>query len=399
MSIQIEKRVSTIASLKEIIVFLAALTFTNAISILLLDEPTKHLRSITTIGVSEWICFAILVFGVVRFYHGNFRLLDENYNIGANRGGLASAYRRNIIGFDFLCVLLVALVFALLSFYVRDFSHFICLYVAIVLVDVVWLYVTNVERIIRWSTSGFSIQTSGLGWFYNNVLFLVLLLLFVAIYYSWVAVTDHDYLQSLTDDLKGMTFESDRNLFWGMTGIILLNSAVDFMQNRYFYFPSRNPREFEFILSPGSFRRVFLAAPFTQLVRRENGTDTIGSFKAVLQGVIELFESKNLHVFNAHRREAWGQSLENPKQALSRDLEEMARADLVVAIVGSPPSPGVQLELGYAIAFQKPILVLCKRGDFVPYLNGGLDAVTPSKFLEYDHESQISDLLRRQLLL
>ena len=125
MSLIAERRASTIESLKEIIVFLAALTFTNGLSTFLIDEPSKSLRSVSGIKVEQWACVILLIFGVFRFYHGNWRLLDENYKIDEQIRGLHSGARRNIIWFDFTCVLLVALSFALLSFFINSFSEFV----------------------------------------------------------------------------------------------------------------------------------------------------------------------------------------------------------------------------------------------------------------------------------
>jgi hypothetical protein len=137
MSFVVERRTSTVNSLKEIIVFLAALTFTNAFNTFLFDEHSRGIRPIEDIRPDQWICLILLLCGVFRFYHGNWRLLDDNYNIKTNRGGLTDVTRRNIIWLDFICVLIVALNFALLSFFVNSFSKFIVIYFCIIVIDIV----------------------------------------------------------------------------------------------------------------------------------------------------------------------------------------------------------------------------------------------------------------------
>jgi nucleoside 2-deoxyribosyltransferase len=48
----------------------------------------------------------------------------------------------------------------------------------------------------------------------------------------------------------------------------------------------------------------------------------------------------------------------------------MEQADVVVALIVDPPSPGVQLELGVALALGKPIIQINDAAsDRIPYLN------------------------------
>jgi nucleoside 2-deoxyribosyltransferase len=395
----VEKRISTIDSLKEIVVFLAALTFTNAISTLLLDENSRHVRSLATINIQDWLCFIFLTFGLIRFYHGNFRLLDESYKIGIHRGGTIHASRKNVIWFDFISVLMVALIFSLLSFFVRDFSRFVSIYAAIIIVDIVWLYFTNKDVIVRWSTRGLTLQTGGLSWFYNNSLFFGLLLFLVLFGYAATAFIAPDSLQSTNTSLRQMKFDEVGWVFWGITILILFNSVLDFWLNWQLYFPRIGREVSGFSFSGETVKRLFLAAPFTQLLQTSGQTATMGNYRRVLEGLIDLFDANNIEVFNAHKREEWGAKLEQPAKALSYDLDEISRSDLIVAIIGAPPSPGVQLEIGYAIALKKPIILLIKNNEFVPYLARGLGIITPIKEIGYDNDDDILQLLKKELRL
>jgi len=395
----VEKRISTIDSLKEIVVFLAALTFTNAISTLLLDENSRHVRAIAAISLQDWLCFIFLIFGLIRFYHGNSRLLDENYKIGIHRGGTVHASRKNIIWFDFISVLIVALVFSLLSFFVRDFSRFVSIYAAIIIVDIVWLYFTNKDVIFKWSTRGLTLQTGGLSWFYNNILFFLLLVVLVLGGYVVTAAVAPDNLQSTNTSLRQMKFDEVWWVFWGVTSIILFNSIVDFRYSWQLYFPRIGRDVSGFSFSGENVKRLFLAAPFTQLLQTTGQTTTVGNYRRVLEGLIDLFDVNNIETFNAHKREEWGAKLEQPAKALSYDLDEISRSDLIIAIIGAPPSPGVQLEIGYAIALKKPIILLVKNNEFVPYLARGLGIMTPIKEIGYDNDDEIVQLLKKELRL
>jgi nucleoside 2-deoxyribosyltransferase len=120
--------------------------------------------------------------------------------------------------------------------------------------------------------------------------------------------------------------------------------------------------------------RVFLAAPLTQTLGPERRVDP--TFRADLSRLHEFLEDLGHEVFSAHVRERWGEALDTPSGALAIDLAQLNGCDVVVAVLGTPPSPGVQLELGYAVACDKPILIIASDAAEVPYLVMGLPDFT-----------------------
>jgi nucleoside 2-deoxyribosyltransferase len=397
MSSIIEKRVSTIESLKEIVVFLAALTFTNALSTLLLDENTKQIRHLSSIKFEHLFCFLFLIFGVIRFYHGNWRLLDDNYKIGSNRGGLRQSERKNLIWFDFICVLAVALAFALLSFFINDFSRFVIVYAVIVIIDILWLFVTSRGPILRVAGGAIHFRLQGTTWFWNNFGHFLVFGVITSAYLLILAIGYRNHLEDFLDAVRSLKFEKDTIFFSIIVLVLLVNAIIDFISNRQLYFPRLQPVTFN--AQNDQIEAVFLAAPFTQFLSDANGVHAMGDYQSILAKVIDLFESRGFVVFNAHRREGWGEKLEAPATALTNDREEIARSDLIIAILGTPASPGVQLEIGYSIALNKPVVVLAKKGEFVPYLNRELAAAYPAKIIEYERETDIPDLLKLALRL
>ena len=82
------------------------------------------------------------------------------------------------------------------------------------------------------------------------------------------------------------------------------------------------------------------------------------------------FSDRGYTVRSAHQREKFGKKLWPPDRALAKDLEWIRGASVLVAVMdGQIPSPGVQLELGYALALQKPIVQVIKPNARLPYLN------------------------------
>ncbi len=123
--------------------------------------------------------------------------------------------------------------------------------------------------------------------------------------------------------------------------------------------------------------RVFLAAPFAAFfgplatVADADAAD----LRSVLVTLEEALQSAGHSVFLAHRRENFGETMWPAEMCTPFDLMEMLRADAVVAIPGE--SYGVHVELGWASAQRKPVILLLEEGQrMTTPLVPGLTAVT-----------------------
>lgn len=126
-------------------------------------------------------------------------------------------------------------------------------------------------------------------------------------------------------------------------------------------------------------RVVFVAAPFTDYA---SGRAVVApDLQARLKRVHTHLATRGYQVVSAHEREEWGRRLDAPASALAWDLQAIDRCDVLVAFVGAPPSPGVQLEVGYAIATRTPIVAVAGADDVRPYLLEGLPAVVRSQVI------------------
>lgn len=142
---------------------------------------------------------------------------------------------------------------------------------------------------------------------------------------------------------------------------------------------------------------IFLAAPFTQLLDAGSGLIT-GPQRQRIEGLIEWLEGDGHVVVSSRVREDWGKRLEPPDQALAADMASLKEADVLVAFLGDPPSPGVQMELGAAIAWRKRVLVLVEAGKAIPYLVGGLHEVTDATVAEFGDDDDLLRYVRRFLV-
>jgi Nucleoside 2-deoxyribosyltransferase len=141
--------------------------------------------------------------------------------------------------------------------------------------------------------------------------------------------------------------------------------------------------------------QLFLAAPFTQMLSPAGEFD--GTFRSELMELHDYLGHLGYHVFSAHSREDWGNALDTPGGALAIDLAQIDRCDALIAVIGDPPSPGVQLELGYAIARKKPLVLIVDRSGAAPYLVAGIPALTPATIIHVTTLAESHEIVRTAL--
>lgn len=134
--------------------------------------------------------------------------------------------------------------------------------------------------------------------------------------------------------------------------------------------------------------RVFLAAPFTSIYREDTGRID-SKFKKRLQKIVKLIMKKGHIVESAHLREKWGKNLMSPSEFTPLDLKLIKECDLVIAYVGDQPS-GVFVELGWASAFKKKIIVLAEQPiSRLSPLVQELGQITEAMILDFKDEKEL----------
>lgn len=134
--------------------------------------------------------------------------------------------------------------------------------------------------------------------------------------------------------------------------------------------------------------RIFLSAPFTE--KLDPGKRLIQPvYRSWLEKLIGFLERKGHQVFVAHVREAWGEKLEPPEIAIANDFASIKDSDLVIAYIGNPYSPGVQMELGFASSFGKKIIILTETESESPYLVRGLHQLTDTMLIRFNTQEDL----------
>jgi nucleoside 2-deoxyribosyltransferase len=116
---------------------------------------------------------------------------------------------------------------------------------------------------------------------------------------------------------------------------------------------------FRHITLPSSCLRIFLAAPFSRYLLEKNFLSYAYDQIALL---LSTLRSHGYNVFSAHEREEYGQKLMSPEMCTRLDFEEITQADVVLAAI-SDNSYGVCVELGWASALNKPIILFNPSGS------------------------------------
>lgn len=113
--------------------------------------------------------------------------------------------------------------------------------------------------------------------------------------------------------------------------------------------------------------------------------------------VLTYLRSKGYEVHNAHERERWGEDWYGPEQCTLLDLEKIKDSSILLAFPGNPPSGGVHIELGWASALEKRIILLLEEGGTYSNLVLGLNTVSPVQTIRYKNVKDVLPQLERCL--
>ncbi len=357
---------SALASAKSVLAIVNGLTLTNTLLVLISGGHYSRIIPLGKLGAENIIFAVVLMANIVRFYHGNIRHLDAAY--GSESVARAASGRhvepRGGLGLDFFIIFTQSLLFSVTSFYINSPPAYISLFIILLGFDVLWTVYSQTDGDLTASPQRM--------WLLNNLVALTILIVLYLVYKAHAG--------------RGWALDI-------AVGVLAVTTVVDFVLNWRFYFPRRNKK-----WRPGDCTKIFLSGPLTQYVQAKDPSEMDG-FRAQWSRISEALERNGHEVFSAHKREAWGADLDTPESALKADIAGLLTSELVIAYIGDPPSPGVQMELGYAIAGHKRLLVFIDYGQTEPYLVRGLSSIPNSEVVDIDGLSDIKSVLTRKGLI
>lgn len=138
--------------------------------------------------------------------------------------------------------------------------------------------------------------------------------------------------------------------------------------------------------------RIFIAYPFTGKIT-ENGLLPEDYIKELVTLKNEL-QKIGYNVILAHEREDWGKSILPPDVCTKLDFEEIRKTDVVIAYPSDPPSGGVHIELGWASALQKRIVIIQRENENYSPLIIGLPTITNVTTLKIQLDCKVDCLAK-----
>ncbi|GAA0661316.1 hypothetical protein GCM10010193_10490 [Kitasatospora atroaurantiaca] len=129
--------------------------------------------------------------------------------------------------------------------------------------------------------------------------------------------------------------------------------------------------------------RVFLAAPLMRLTGPADSVVTLAS-RTRLTTLRSTLLRSGAAVYSAHHSDAWSVAGRAPEPRVPSDFRALQTADLVFAYVGAPLSAGVSLELGWASALRKPVVLLVDEAITHNPLIATIEQVAPVLPLVFD---------------
>lgn len=129
--------------------------------------------------------------------------------------------------------------------------------------------------------------------------------------------------------------------------------------------------------------KIFIACPFIKYV---NGTSfTNESYKRFTEDLYELCLQMTPNVFLALKREEYGAKVLE-SYSCKMDLDELLDSDLVIAVPDD--SMGVAVELGWASASNKTIVLLLEKQQAYSALVKNIITITPGHIIWYEGEEK-----------
>ena len=146
--------------------------------------------------------------------------------------------------------------------------------------------------------------------------------------------------------------------------------------------------------------KAYIAAPYTSKSTTQSnphhGEIKDTSYINFLDSIESVAISSGFQTFLPHRDlHKWGKANLLEEEVGRKSMEELKKSDLLIAY--PEQSIGVNIELGWASAFKKKVLILINENDRVSIMHYGLKGVTDSKIIRFKDIMDLRTKLREEL--
>lgn len=140
-------------------------------------------------------------------------------------------------------------------------------------------------------------------------------------------------------------------------------------------------------------KKIFISCPFNKFLVNNKFVDLL--FREFTENLFKICSQYTPNVFLALKRENYG-ATPMPNYSCLRDFEEMKNTDLVIAI--PEDSLGAAVELGWASAMRKDVILILKIGQNYSPLITNLPKITTGGIIWYEEDlSSILPVVRKKI--
>ena len=143
--------------------------------------------------------------------------------------------------------------------------------------------------------------------------------------------------------------------------------------------------------------KVFLAIPYSQLC--DESYEVKAEYKEFFTKLTNELKKINCDYFLAHEREKWGKTYSSAEESTSIDFETIKSVDLVCAIPGVPSSGGVHVEMGWASANKRKMIIFLKNGYSYSPMVTGIHCLTEANYVycNQDYSDELIELIMNSI--
>lgn len=144
--------------------------------------------------------------------------------------------------------------------------------------------------------------------------------------------------------------------------------------------------------------RLFLSTSFVTHVDKSTGTVN-GDFRNNIEAVLDALQSlHDLEVFCAVQYEKWMISKDPPEVSIRKDIDEIKKADIVLALLTEGSSTGgQQFEIGLAYGLGKKVLIASSQDTKLGFFNQGVVNAGYAEHIVYTRPDAITEKIKAMI--
>jgi len=136
--------------------------------------------------------------------------------------------------------------------------------------------------------------------------------------------------------------------------------------------------------------RIYYGGPMISKTNRLN--KIVKEERREIEGIVSFVRKQGHEIFSPAETQRFIYKRANADLVTGREFEYLKYCDLVMIKPNDPPSGGAHVQLGWASAFRKPIIILTEGSKRYSKLVRGLEAVTSCTYIDITKKDKFQKL-------